>query len=641
MAAFTNHKVRSVLVAWALLSTAGATEFAFSAGSCPLGTDADADAVCDAMDSCVRWPNPISSDTNGDGIGDICQCGDSSGDGDVDIVDAAITARELAALGPGLTSTSPNLCDLDLSGSCDAPDLTLLRQALAEPNPTLATSSTCANYTQVLEHVLSRIGYGGDAWSRGRLEELGPTDYIGEQLDPDLIADPDFDLQLDPYINGAFATWNQSVPLLESQFCNAGGALCTNRIAGPKQINAQLAEVKFLRGIYTRRQLEAVLLDFWFNHFNVDGTTGIVRWAGQEFEQFNIRPHVLGQFEHLVQAMTEGLAMLDYLDLRRNNIRNTNENFGRELMELHTSGPIGTYDENDVQEVTRVLTGYTYDGDRVFEYKPNNHDTGVKTVSFVGTPVWTFDTTLGCDGIPASSFANEGEVLICLLSRHPVTGERISRKLIERFVTETPAQAFVDQIAAVWATTDGDLKQVMQAILLSPEFLSLDHIREKVRRPHFTAASLIRATGPGTEGTSLLTNQPYSNNRKANSFNGIMGDMALMGEALFEAGPPTGYPEASVAWAAAGSLMSRFNLAEKLVQAVVDPVTTWNIPSAATSEQIVDDLVSQLLPAGLQPATRLEVIDFLDNDLPASATLEDRVRQAASLILATPESLAY
>ena len=498
----------------------------------------------------------------------------------------------------------------------------------------------CPSYRRVVEHVLSRVAYGGDRDTRRRIYRSGIRGYLRLQLYPESLRDPDFDVQLEPYIFGPYAIWGKSIPTLETQFCHIGGSRCTDRISNIRHANANLAEVKFLRSVYSSRQLEAVLLDFWLNHFNVDGAQLIARWAEQDYEQVSLRPHVFEGFEDLLLAMTKGIAMLDYLDLRRDRVGNTNENFARELLELHTVGKVATFDEEDVQQVALVLTGWTYNADREFVYRPGGHDESVKIVTLENTEPWVFDGSLGCDGQPPSAFENEGHVLLCLLALHPRTAERLSRKLIQRFVTEEPSALFTKRVARVWLETRGDLRRVMATILFSREFLSLKYAGTKVKRPSVYAASLVRAIGTGSEGPSELVDQPYSKANERNSFHGIMGDLDAMGESLYLAPPPTGYPEASAAWASAGPLLARMNLAERILRELREPAAHFRIRPGASSRRIVARLELQLAPGSLSRDTRQAIAGYIDA-LPPSADLDERVRQAARVLLAAPQFMQH
>lgn len=628
-------------VAWragalgALAVLLGFSDAAVAAGNCALGTDPDADSVCTAIDNCPLWPNSAQTDSNGDGIGDACLCGDVDANNQFDAADIAVITRYIAGLSPGPASDLPLLCDVFGNGDCSGDEAIELRKILAG---LVGPAVLCADFRVIREHALGRIGYGGDDWSRDRTEQLGLIGYIQEQLDPSSIPDDEFETQLDAYRSGTLATLGKSIPVLESQFCDTGDSRCTDRREGPDVVVAQLAEIKLLRAIYSRRQLEAVLLDFWFNLFNVDGVSEFARWSTPEYEEQNIRPHVLGRFEDLAQGMTQGLAMLDYLDLRRSTATNANENFARELMELHTAGKEGTYDEADVQEVMRILTGYTYDGDRIFEYKSGRHDDGIKQVSFENTPPWIFDGTLGCDDRPAADFSNEGEILLCLLARHPKTAERVSRRLIERFVAEEAPQSLVDSATQVWLSTDGDIAAVMGAILLNTEFISTRHFRSKFKRPHHEVASLIRSVGKGTQGPSLILEE-FNGSLRADSYRGLIRALDLMGERLYAAGPPTGYPEASAAWTTESGLLSRMNAATAVLEGLGDPSAHFGI-NGGSAVDMFQMLENRLLPSRFERST-VENLFLMLAALPGNTTTEVRIREAAIFLLSSPEFMLH
>jgi uncharacterized protein (DUF1800 family) len=624
-----------ILGAAALLLAVPADRLA--AQGCP---DPDVDGVCSAADNCPLWPNASQANAGQSPAGDACECGDVSGDGLVSLVDVVVQSRSPVGLGPGIPTPDLHKCDIDGDGRCTILDPTALRSALV--GRAALPGSACADYARVYEHVLSRAGFGPDAWSRARIASLGPAAYVGEQLVPAAIADTEYETRSAAYATGSFATSGKTITVLRSQFCNLSQTYCTDRRGPEATIVAQLSELKLLRALYSHRQLEAVLLDFWLNHFNVDGATDIAQWAMPRYEQEVLRPFVLGRFEDLLQAVTESAAMLDSLDLRRNTRTNRNENYPRELLELLTMGPTGTYDEADVQEVTRILTGYTWDAnqDWIFTYVPSRHDPGTKTVTLDGSPAWVFNGTLGCAGRPSADFANEGEVLICLLARDPHTARFVTRKLIQRFVDELVPTPLHDQAIATWLATGGDLRAVLETILTSDEFLSVRHARAKIERPLVFAASALRAIGqPDLEGISQLLTQEYTSTRASNSFNGLMGDLIAMGEAPYRAAPPTGYPEASAAWASAGGSLVRWNRAYDLMYDHPTLDAHFGISSSA-GPAIVDALRAALLPGGLASARRMEIARFVDQDLPGTTRLE-RVRKAGSLVLSTPEALLY
>ncbi|MFK7886386.1 MAG: DUF1800 domain-containing protein [Gammaproteobacteria bacterium] len=492
------------------------------------------------------------------------------------------------------------------------------------------------------EHVLARLGFGGDAWSRQRILDVGAFFYLREQLFPEQIADPEFEQALIPYATGFYATWGKSIAELRPQFCPATQSYCTDRRAGLNHMNWQLGEVKLLRAALSRRQLEAVLLDFWLNHFNVDGAVAVARIAMQSYEQDAIAPHALGRFEDLLRETALAPAMLDYLDLKRSRRGNVNENFARELLELHTVGKFDTYDEEDVQEVTNILTGYVNNApDYETRYVPGRHVNGTKTVTLANTEPWVFDGTLGCDGRPAEAFETEAEVLFCLLALHPKTAEFVSRKLITRFVSEDVPDDLLQRATSAWAANGGNMRGVMLAILSSKEFLGIEeNWRTKFARPQLFTARLARALGVDVLGESQLTDEPGNVNRFENSFNGVMADLELMGETLYKAGPPTGFPELSVAWVSAGGALARLNQVQRLIAPIPDPAQRYGVAVGATSTELVDALIERFLPRGVEPATRTTVIDFVEA-LPASAGRNVRTRQAAMLLLSSPEFLMH
>jgi uncharacterized protein (DUF1800 family) len=289
----------------------------------------------------------------------------------------------------------------------------------------------------------------------------------------------------------------------------------------------ELAQQKVLRAIYSERQLQEVLTDFWFNHFNVDARKGRDRFLLTEYERETIRPHVLGKFRDLLEATAKSPAMLFYLDnwlsadpsgphmemlpprvarspfggrvvvpggprprpQGKNAPKGLNENYGRELMELHTLGVDGGYTQKDVTEVARAFTGWTIDNPRQggrFMFNPRLHDTGQKVV-------------LG-HVIKAGGGESDGEQVLDILAREPATARLIATKLARRFVSDTPPPALVDRAAARFQATDGDLREVTRTILTSPEFVAAESYRAKVKTPFEFVVSAARALGADGAG---------------------------------------------------------------------------------------------------------------------------------------------
>jgi len=322
-------------------------------------------------------------------------------------------------------------------------------------------------------------------------------------------------------------------------------------ISGPQQVvYRDLAEAKVLRAIYSNRQLEEQLDDFWFNHFNVFLDKGADRYLVTEYERDSIRPHVLGKFRDLLEATAKSPAMLFYLDNWQSvgpnapqprgqgnkAKRGLNENYGRELMELHTLGVDGGYTQKDVTEVARCFTGWTINQPNrggKFVFNPRLHDDGEKVV-------------LGVT-IPAGGGESDGEKVLDILNRQPATAHFISKKLAMRFVADEPPAALIDQMAATFLKTDGDIRQVMLTMIDSKEFWSVGAYRTKMKSPLEMVASSVRSVNGDVDFATALMQQ-----------------VAQLGEPLYRKLEPTGYSNSSQEWANSASLMARMNFALNL-----------------------------------------------------------------------------
>ena len=321
-------------------------------------------------------------------------------------------------------------------------------------------------------------------------------------------------------------------------------------LAGPAQVvERDLQESKILRAVYSNRQLEEVLADFWFNHFNVFMDKGADRYLTTEYERDAIRAHVLGHFRDLLEATAKSPAMLFYLDNWQSvgpnspqprgpnaQRRGLNENYGRELLELHTLGVDGGYTQKDVTEVARCFTGWTINQPQLggsFLFAPRLHDNGEKTV-------------LGVK-IPAGGGQSDGEKVLDIVARHPSTAHFISRKLAQRFVADSPPSALVERMAQTFLKTDGDLRAVMETMLGSREFWSEGAFRSKMKSPLEMVVSAVRATGGDVDFATALVNQ-----------------VALLGEPLYRKQEPTGYSNSSREWVNTAGLMARMNFALQL-----------------------------------------------------------------------------
>ena len=316
---------------------------------------------------------------------------------------------------------------------------------------------------------------------------------------------------------------------------------------------SDLSEAKLLRAAYSTRQLEELLTDFWFNHFNVFISKGADHYSVPTYEREAIRPHVFGTFQELLTATAKSPAMLFYLDnwqsvspeaaarqARRNpnaRRRGLNENYGRELLELHTLGVDGGYTQKDVIEVARCFTGWTISNPRKggeFKYNNKVHDQGQKVV-------------LG--HVIRAGGMNDGQRVIEILAHHPSTAHFISLKLAQRFVADDPPLSLVDRMAKTFVKTNGDLRAVTTTMVESPEFWSQGAYNAKVKMPFEMVVSALRATNAAMESG-------YS----------LMKQLERLGEPLYRKVEPTGYSSANAAWVSSAGLLDRMNFALALSQ---------------------------------------------------------------------------
>ena len=326
----------------------------------------------------------------------------------------------------------------------------------------------------------------------------------------------------------------------------------------PQQVvSYDLLSAKLLRAIYSNRQLAEELDDFWFNHFNVFYEKGADRFLIPQYEREAIRPNVLGRFRDLLEATAKSPAMLFYLDnfqsvradvdeknKNRKVKRGLNENYARELMELHTLGVNGGYTQHDVTEVARCFTGWTILEPRKgggFFYNDKLHDKGEKVV-------------LG-HVIPAGGGMDDGEKVLDILAEHPSTAHFISTELAQRFVSDNPPDVLINRMAQTFLSTNGDIREVMKTMLDSKEFWSQGAYRAKVKTPFEMVASAVRALGATVTDAFPLANQ-----------------VGNLGEPLYRKQEPTGYSNLNAEWVSSSALLSRMNFALQLAKSGVQGV---------------------------------------------------------------------
>ncbi len=470
-----------------------------------------------------------------------------------------------------------------------------------------------------ITHVLNRLGFGPRPGDVERVRTIGLAAYIEQQLHPERIADDALAARLAEFTTLALSQaqlaseyfapaeqlqrqQQQQQRQAQARTASDPAMAATPPAMTPEQMRAQLTpeqrmiqqsaqrvpqelmQAKVLRAVMSERQLEEVLVDFWFNHFNVFLGKGQVRQYVTTYEREAIRPHVLGSFRDRLGATAQHPPMLFDLDNFQSQApadaprlaapddlrslrpgqrpqlgrigrpgqmpprlppmppnrqqRGLNENYARELMELHTLGVDGGYTQQDVIELARILTGWTIDQPRLggaFIFRPQAHDAGAKKLLGV-----TF---------PAGRGEDEGERALDVLAAHPSTARHIAFKLAQRFVADVPPAALVDRAAKRFLETKGDLRDVTRTIVTSPEFFAADAYRAKVKTPFEFVVSAARATN-----ATIVNPQPL-----------VQALRDTLGMPLYGCQPPTGYSMTADAWVNTGALLSRMNFAVQLL----------------------------------------------------------------------------
>ena len=411
-----------------------------------------------------------------------------------------------------------------------------------------------------------------------------------------------------------------------------------NGLGQPQRIVAELQASRILRAVYSERQLQEVMVDFWSNHFNVFFGKGADRWLLTSYDRDTIRPNAMGKFSELLIATAQSPAMLFYLDNfqsvspnmnrpqrrpagifdmrndRRASPRETmnpegdrrpaqpqrmrrgiNENYARELMELHTLGVDGGYTQKDVQEVARCFTGWTIFAPRgggaaasailgeaarseagKFFFNARAHDDGEKVV-------------LG-HKIPAGGGFKDGLMVLDILARHPSTAKSIANKLVRHFVSDNPPASLVDRVAVTFTKSNGDIGETLRTIFFSTEFYSHDAYRAKVKRPFELTISAIRALGAETNGGPQLHQW-----------------IARMGEPLYGYQTPNGYSDNAESWVNTGGLLERMNFGLVLASNRI-PGTRVDLKRFAVqtvgSDKVVDTIAHAIVGEQLSPALK-------------------------------------
>lgn len=447
-------------------------------------------------------------------------------------------------------------------------------------------------------HALRRLAYGPRPGDIRAVGTAGVDLWIHVQLAPNELNDDVVDAKL-----RRFPANGLTPAELHQRYPNA------------MEIERELAAQKMIRAVDSNRQLQEVLVDFWFNHFNVDIQKGQERYVVTPYERDVIRPRVFGKFRDLLGATAKSPAMLFYLDNWMSApSADLDESYAKALLEQHTVG-LG-YAPSDVHDVARAFSGWSVEdpeGTSMFVFRPTKHDDGPKTV--LGHP------------LPAGGGILDGERVLDILATDPRTAHAIAFALVEKFVSDEPPKALVDKIAAVFTRTQGDLAAVYKAIFFSPEFWSEEALESKVKSPLELAASSMRALGATTDGNIALP-----------------AEVARMGQPLYRSKPPTGYAEASEAWVTTGALSKRLEFGLALATGQIRGVSfeREKFFDGVRSENVatqVDLVTAALVHHPLDPPTRQIIVEALSQMDPVGARQPPQEVTARTLgfILGCPE----
>jgi uncharacterized protein (DUF1800 family) len=516
-----------------------------------------------------------------------------------------------------------------------------------------------------IDHVLSRVTFGARPGDRERVEKLGVSTFLEEQLHPERIDDPAVAKQLERLhvLRRSSAELTEELtgyrkaqkkqredeerqgremPMKDPPLRKAMGKAGK----GPGfDYTLELSEAKLLRAAASERQLYEVMADFWFNHFNVFAGKNEEAALLPEYEREAIRPNTLGSFPELLRATAHSPAMLIYLDnwistapegaenaarrwatgrggrplapraaRKKRKEAGLNENYARELLELHTLGVDGGYTQKDVTEVARCFTGWTVaepQKDPRYAFKPELHDDGPKDV-------------LGMHLDPGGG-ERDGERMLDLLAHHPSTAHFIASKLARRFVSDDPPDALVERVAAVYLRTQGDIRGMLREIFESPELWSRRALKAKMRSPLELVAASIRSLGAQVD-------EPWQ----------LARAVARIGQPLYAAQPPTGYPDTQSGWASSGALLARIDFGLQLATGQLDGVQV-DLTALASGAKGPDEVLAraaQRLGAGeVSESTRRYVLGQLLELTPGQVQRKPELvaQRAVGLLLGAPE----
>jgi uncharacterized protein (DUF1800 family) len=440
--------------------------------------------------------------------------------------------------------------------------------------------------------ILNRLSFGPRPEDRQRLLEIGFENYLEEQLSPDTIADRKTNL-----LTSRFEILDMDADGLRNRADQILGGF------DPSRVLDDFRQATLLRQVYSQRQLYEVMVEFWTDHFNISVQKGDCWFLKVVDDREVIRKFALGDFRELLGASAHSPAMLVYLDNQENHKDAPNENYARELLELHSLGVNGGYSQNDVMELARCLTGWRvkehfWKGQLDFE--PDAHSPGRKTV--LGTTVY-------------HSGEKEIDQVLDMLVEHPSTARTISMKLAQRFLADDPPPEIVEKATQAFLDTSGNIKSVLRVILL--DGLPIIHRKsqtKKYKRPLNYMVSALRQLGADTNAGPDLNRY-----------------LVRMGQPLYDWPTPDGFPDTAEAWQ--GNLLPRWQFALELSQNTIDG-TEFNIDNYLQDTSgndpgfFLERISNNLLGKSLSPSDEIEIINALQNQI------KNNPHQTAQIVIA-------
>lgn len=457
------------------------------------------------------------------------------------------------------------------------------RLARVAPPPDMS-----ALWRDPVARLVRRITLGASAAELARARKLGYARYLEEQLRPARLDD-----------RAVAATVAQRYPALR---------MTPDQLYSANQTTVmyELQEAALYRAAFSTRQLQERMVEFWSDHFSVYYRE--VNYLKVADDQSVIRPHAMGKFRDLLRASAHSAAMMEYLDQTRSRRGSPNQNYVRELMELHTVGVNGGYTQQDVAELARVFTGWTIGGRGIFTYDATLHDFGAKTVMGVAIPA-----SPAAGGLAGK---HEGDQMLDVLARHPSTATYLATKLAHWFVQDDPPAALVQRAAAEFTRTNGDIPSVLRVLLAQPVLMAAP---ARYKRPFHYAVSAVRALGPTV--TSMAP---------------VRRLLDSLGHQLYVWETPDGYPDRTEFWA--GLVLPRWTAATALANAASAELAVDVTPFlGATPEATAEQIAQRLFAGELSAAARARLADYVR---PAPTSVP-RVREAVALALSSPDFQWY